>query len=164
MVRATSGSVWSSVYLMPGEALANQVLPLFVIQRGGAGPTGRTFDLVDTNMREPGRLGSQAYDCQEIRWSVAALAGDSDMEKLAHVMGEPMTDLIRQHSSLIWDFDQTWLDIAPLWAGDGVRQHVRIPQHQTWKILLSFGKDAPTLTLPHVVRVMLTGQFQTALG
>ena len=161
-VRTSSQAVWSSAYLPAGADLASAMLPLFVVRKGGSGPHGRIFDLVDTNMREAGRL-PLVYDCQEVRWTVAALAGETDVEKLAYSSGYPMVDQIRQHSSLFWDFDQTWMDISPLWAGESVQQHIRIPQHQTWKILLSFGKDAPTLTMPHVVRVLLLGQYASRL-
>ncbi len=151
--RVGSCSLWSSVYLPPGP-LAGEAFCLFDQAQG------KTFDLTDTNMREPRRTpGGQTFNCTSVSWVVAPAAAGSDVERLAQAFGEPMVADIQEHGVLCWDFAQTMLEIGPLWIGS-LPQLVTIPGSTTFHLRLSFGRGAPTLNMEHVVRVCLSGQYQ----
>lgn len=160
----STGSIWSSLYLSAGMELAGTKHQLFTVPRGGRGPSGRKFELGDTNMAEGSRIpGSVGYDCQHIEWLVREAPAPTDMDRLAQAYGRSMVDLIREHGVLQWDFDQTVIPIAPLWA-EGLPQLITIPSNSQFRIVLIFSSSAPKLDLDHSIRVMLRGRFKNVIN
>jgi hypothetical protein len=160
LMTASAGSMWGSVYLLAGTELAGRSFELFTTSLGQKGPSDRVFDQADTNLKEARRIpGGVGYDCTDVRWLIREAAAETEVERLSQAYGRSMVDLIEEHGVLFWDFEQTRLDIGPLWVGSSP-QLITIPVNQTWNMGVVFGQSAPKLDLDHVLRVTLQGRFK----
>ena len=152
--RVSEGALWSSVRLSAGLALAGETFHFFTVPLGQGGQ-----DITDTNIKEARRLpNGLAFTVRHVSWTVVPLEGETEMEKLANAFGVSGVNAIKAHGVLTWDLTQTWIDIAPLWT-DWISQNISIPDGINFSVMLRFGKDAPTLTLPHVIRLTVVGEY-----
>lgn len=155
IARVSEGALWSSVYLDARTDLAGKSFCFFHIPLGQEG-----MDISDTNLRERGRIPAGVnFTVRHVAWTVLPLEGETDLEKLANAFGFPMVDSIKAHGTLAWVFLQTWIDIAPLWL-DSTPQNLSIPGNLSFSVMLRFGKAAPTINLPHVIRLIAVGSYE----
>ncbi len=163
MIRSSSLSMWDTIFLPAGTSLADKQFVYFDTPLGGK-RNGRILDIADTNIREGGRLPTN-FSVRITRVSSLILAevGVTPVEQLALSAGKDSSSEIAAHGILQWDFLQTRIEVGPLWLGTA-SQDLSLEGGTTFSLLLRFGRRAPTLTLPHFVRVGVEGTYKNDLG
>ena len=163
MIRSSSLSMWDTIFLPAGTPLAGKQFVYFDTPLGGK-RNGRILDIADTNIREGGRVPSSFSVCiTRVSSLILAEAGVTPVEKLALSAGEDSSAEIAAHGILQWDFLQTRIEVGPLWLGTA-SQDLALEGGTTFSLLLRFGSRAPTLTMPHFVRVAVEGTYKNDLG
>lgn len=122
-------TLWSTLFLAQGAAVANGVNRVFTTPLGQQGQGfGAALSIAETNLKEGGRIPSGiAFDAFGISVSVAhsALAGDTGAIATPIDTANNIGDLnnVITNSVLTWDFTQTQVDVCPTnlaGAGGGV--------------------------------------------
>lgn len=112
-------TLWSSLFLPAGTAVANGVNRVFTTPLGQQGQGfGAALSIAETNLKEGGRIPSGiAFDAFGISVSVGTTSADTDTGTNA----TPIASLTRianlnniiTNSVLTWDFTQTQVDVCP---------------------------------------------------
>jgi hypothetical protein len=127
-------TLWSTLFLVEGAAIANGTNRLFTTPLGQQGQGfGAGLSIAETNLKEGGRIPSGiAFDCFGISTSVAHSVASNDVVAGAiQPMATPIdnTDRINNLNNIIsngvivWDFTQTAVEVCPInlaGAGGGV--------------------------------------------
>jgi hypothetical protein len=124
-------TLWSSLFLPAGAALANGVNRVFTTPLGQQGQGfGQALSIAETNLKEGGRIPSGiAFDCFGISVSVGTT--NNDLDAAASTNATPINSPTRianlnniiTNSVITWDFTQTQIDVCPTnlaGAGGGV--------------------------------------------
>ena len=124
-------TLWSSLFLPAGAAVANGVNRVFTTPLGQQGQGfGQALSIAETNLKEGGRIPSGiAFDCFGISVSVGTTSADTDAAGSTNAT--PISSLTRianlnniiTNSVITWDFTQTQIDVCPTnlaGAGGGV--------------------------------------------
>jgi hypothetical protein len=155
-------ALWDTIFLSAGLVLGGKEFMFFDTPMGGQ-KNGRTLHIADTNVREGSRLpGGASYRISSVTSLVKAQRGETPTEQLATAFGRDDSEEIEAHGVLHWDFLQTRVPVAPLWRKK-VDQDLLVESSTTFGLLLQFGPDAPTLTLPHIIRVVIEGTAKNQL-
>lgn len=108
LVRLYEKGLWSTQRYADAAAVAGTESRLYTTQKGQVGQGfGAALSIAETNMRESGRIQqNEAFDV----YAISALVYYLDNSGVVYA------DLanILHHSTLIWDFSTTTLEIAPL--------------------------------------------------
>lgn len=122
-------TLWSTLFLAQGAAVANGVNRVFTTPLGQQGQGfGAALSIAETNLKEGGRIPSGiAFDAFGISVSVAHSALATDTGAIATPIDSAVTigDLnnVITNSVITWDFTQTQVDVCPTnlaGAGGGV--------------------------------------------
>lgn len=122
-------TLWSTLFIAQGSAVANGVNRVFTTPLGQQGQGfGAALSIAETNLKEGGRIPSGiAFDAFGISVSVAHSALAADTGAIATPIDSTVTigDLnnVITNSVLTWDFTQTQVDVCPTnlaGAGGGV--------------------------------------------
>jgi len=122
-------TLWSTLFIAEGAAVANGVNRVFTTPLGQQGQGfGAGLSIAETNLKEGGRIPSGiAFDAFGISVSVAHSALATDTGAIATPIDSTVTigDLnnVITNSVLTWDFTQTQVDVCPTnlaGAGGGV--------------------------------------------
>jgi hypothetical protein len=122
-------TLWSSLFVGAGTAVANGVNRVFTTPLGqtGQGFTN-SLSIAETNLKEGGRIPSGiAFDCFGISVSVGSTTADDDTGTNSAPINTAAKILnlnnVITNSVLTWDFTQTQVDVCPTnlaGAGGGV--------------------------------------------
>ena len=114
-------TLWSSLFLPAGAALANGVNRVFTTPLGQQGQGfGQALSIAETNLKEGGRIPSGiAFDCFGISVSVGTT--NNDLDAAASTNATPINTQTRianlnniiTNSVITWDFTQTQIDVCP---------------------------------------------------
>jgi hypothetical protein len=116
-------TLWSSLFLAQGAAVANSVNRVFTTPLGQQGQGfGAALSIAETNLKEGGRIPSGiAFDAFGVSASVAHSNNATDDGSANAALAFPLDDAVRigdlnnviTNSVLTWDFTQTQVDVCP---------------------------------------------------
>jgi hypothetical protein len=122
-------TLWSTLFIAQGAAVANGVNRVFTTPLGQQGQGfGAGLSIAETNLKEGGRIPSGiAFDCFGISVSVGSTTADDDTGTNSAPINTPEKILnlnnVITNSVITWDFTQTQIDVCPTnlaGAGGGV--------------------------------------------
>ncbi len=127
-------TLWSTLFVAEGAAIANGTFRLFTTPLGQQGQGfGAGLSIAETNLKEGGRIPSGiAFDCFGISASVAHSAAANDVVGGAlQPLATPIDNTARinnlnniiSNGVIVWDFTQTAVEVCPVnlaGAGGGV--------------------------------------------
>jgi hypothetical protein len=126
-------TLWSTLFIAQGAAIANGTFRLFTTPLGQQGQGfGAGLSIAETNLKEGGRIPSGiAFDCFGISASVAHSNNATDDGSANAALSFPIDTAVRigdlnnviSNGVIVWDFTQTAVEVCPVnlaGAGGGV--------------------------------------------